>query len=254
MKLSHSLLSKFPVALGVWVFIAGCSDPVPLRVVNDSGTQADSASDAQTDQGTTGACAANHGTCNIVSGEGCAPGRGCYRVRTTETECTNPGSGGEGSPCNSVRGDLDCQPGFQCDEAFNRCLKLCCDVGECGSGSSGSTPTCYHPPQLPSGVGFCWSGCDVFATSNTCPEEFPYCQPFQAQNAQVAFLCQRRMQDPPVSEGASCRDPADCETGHTCAGGVCRKLCTPQNSTHPCPTGRRCAAADGIPGFGACLP
>jgi imidazolonepropionase-like amidohydrolase len=75
-------------------------------------------------------------------GDGCDPiaqdcgnGVGCVWLGSGVTRCWYPGKGGEGEACS---GWEMCAPGFQCDDAVNRCVRLCdptgspevCDVGQ----------------------------------------------------------------------------------------------------------------------------
>lgn len=236
----------------VFLVQAACVDPTPLTVT-DASSAADSAGRADAaDSGFSGACAADIGMCNFISGSGCQTGRGCYRVRDTETLCTNIGSGDDGATCDPANGDLDCRPGFFCDRLRHVCSHYCCDDSECSGGAAGGPRICFHDVHFPGSFGFCAYTCDFYSTTNMCPTDSSRCSMFQTHSG-YSPLCHPSTRNPPVTTGGSCTDDTDCVSGHVCAANFCRRLCAPNNlSAHPCPTGQRCVASTD-PNFGACI-
>lgn len=230
-----------------------CASPPPPSV-NDGGGLSDSQYLADSaDVEAIGACAARSGMCNFVTGGGCQTGRGCYRVRNTETICTNIGPGTDETTCDPANGDLDCRSGLFCDRLRRLCTPYCCGDIDCATSSTAAPRICFYDTNFPSGTGFCANSCDFYATSNMCPPAAPRCTPFRAQNGGAAFLCDLGTHEPPVAPAGACTADTDCQNGYVCAGGTCLRVCAPNNlSAHPCPASQRCVASTD-PNFGACV-
>ena len=187
------------------------------------------------------------GTCRLLPvGQACAAPADCESGSCLDGRCTR--ACGAESPCpaafvcdegaqacvvlgvgDSCGVDADCRSGL-CQDGY--CTRACGDTAECPSGYSCDAGlgrcllipvggACTADPECGAGTcateGYCTRGCDDLA---------PCAAGYLCDQGQCALL----------DVGASCTEPAGCESG-LCQGGLCTRACHAQA---PCPDGFSC--------------
>jgi len=267
-------VSKIRSSLRLLVFIslvvvgAGCGDDRPPgdasvadadTGLTDGGGTDSGGTDAAMDTGTSMQCGGNE--CNIVTGDGCPVGQGCYFLSTgPNTEpmaiCQPTGFGTDGVPCMNQQ---DCQSGWDCVPGLRVCLKLCCfgDDSACPSGQRCSTRYVWMDAAgttIETDGAYCSGSVDCDPLAQTgCGTEACYTD----TPGDGSLLCAM----PGVSaEGEACTALNDCAAGLYCVGSgaglQCHRYCAVSTGM-PCGAGQTCTTLSlpaPLDDLGMCAP
>lgn len=154
---------------------------------------------------------------------GCAAGQACY-LPTGSPVCMTAGSAIEGTMCVN---DNDCAAGLVCltgQTTGNQCVRLCIpgQPAVCASG------VCQKSELA--GVGACVVACDPIAQTGCGARS---CYILNNIVSGWSTVCGKL--GGKAKAGSNCVGMADCAPGLTCAGGLCKPICSVT-------TGQGCAA------------
>ena len=181
-------------------------------------------------------CGGSCGTCGF--GEECNREGICECVpNCTRRQCGDDGCGGSCGTCSSTS---TCSRSGQCI-----CTPMC-DGRECGSNGCGGT------------CGRC--GLGTSCSAGQCIDDPDSCDPIRNAGCEGANECillsnetTRCALAGSGTQGSSCSTTGDCQGGHSCFSGTCRKICDIRFGSG-CSSGYTCNGVSGWTEHGACAP